>query len=314
MGYDLSLFEGHEDVDEDLICPICKGVLENPLYATNCEHAFCGDCIGEWLSQHQNCPLDRQTLLLGDMKQIPRIMKNLLAKLRIHCENAQFGCETIIRLDSMTEHSQQCQFNPKRPVLCESCLMTIPKNEIKDHNCIRDLRKQVIDLKDRVETLEKDRQEQSRSHSRELARIARMVEQSNSSHHILQMNNRLVEEQILRWSESLSSARVTRWGGVISTPDSVLQRIIRRSLDESGCPQHIVSDLIENAHERKWPGGLATLETRQLNRRYYDDYVTKRIPGKQAVVVLLCENTHMPSDMIADPGIVMIFAHGVEDV
>ena len=95
--------------------------------------------------------------------------------------------------------------------------------------------------------------------------------------------------------------------------------------------------MIENAHERKWPGGLATLETRQLNRRYYDDYVTKRIPGtdlnylkcyinifkiflnsklkgKQAVVVLLCENTHMPSDMIADPGIVMIFAHGVEDV
>ena len=72
-------------------------------------------------------------------------------------------------------------------------------------------------MKERVEVLEKDRQEQSRTHSREIARIARMVENS-SSHRILQMNNRLVEEQILRWSESLSSARVTRWGGVISTP------------------------------------------------------------------------------------------------
>ena len=90
--------------------------------------------------------------------------------------------------------------------------------------------------------------------------------------------------------------------------------MIRRSLIESGCPSHIVQDLIENAHERKWPRGLATLETRQLNRRYYDDYVTKRIPGKQAVVVLQCENGHMPNDMISDPGIVMIFAHGVEDV
>ena len=68
--------------------------------------------------------------------------------------------------------------------------------------------------------------------------------------------------------------------------DSVLQRIIRRSLDESGCPQHIVSDLIENAHERKWPGGLATLETRQLNRRYYDDYVTKRIPGTRFTFIM----------------------------
>ena len=26
------------------------------------------------------------------------------------------------------------------------------------------------------------------------------------------------EEEILRWSENLNSARVTRWGGVISTP------------------------------------------------------------------------------------------------
>ena len=60
-----------------------------------------------------------------------------------------------------------------------------------------------------------------------------------------------------------------------------------------------MQDLIENAHERKWPRGLATLETRQLNRRYYDDYVTKRIPGKQAVIVLQCENHHMPMDMIS---------------
>ena len=85
----------------------------------------------------------------------------------------------------------------------------------------------VIDLKERVEVLEKDRQEQSRTHSREIARIARMVENS-SSHRILQMNNRLVEEQILRWSESLSSARVTRWGGVISTPgkSTVIRAIV----------------------------------------------------------------------------------------
>jgi len=25
MGFDLSLFEGNEEIDEDLICPICKG-------------------------------------------------------------------------------------------------------------------------------------------------------------------------------------------------------------------------------------------------------------------------------------------------
>jgi E3 ubiquitin-protein ligase NRDP1 len=34
--------------------------------------------------------------------------------------------------------------------------------------------------------------------------------------------------------------------------------------------------------------------------------------GKQAVVVMACENQHMSDDMSMEPGLVMIFAHGVE--
>ena len=36
------------------------------------------------------------------------------------------------------------------------------------------------------------------------------------------------------------------------------------------------------------------------------------VPGKQAVVVMACENQHVADDMIMEPGLVMIFAHGVE--
>lgn len=117
-----------------------------------------------------------------------------------------------------------------------------------------------------------------------------------------------------RWVSALQPARVTRWGGMISTPDAVLQAVIKRSLLESGCPLAVVTGLIENSHERKWPPGLSTLETRQMNRRYYENYVTKRVPGKQAVVAMALENQHMGDDMIVEPGLVMIFAHGVEDV
>lgn len=83
----------------------------------------------------------------------------------------------------------------------------------------------------------------------------------------------------VRWVASLQAARVTRWGGMISTPDAVLQAVIKRALIDSGCPTHIVNELMENAHERRWPNGLSTLETRQLNRRQYENYVAKRIPG-----------------------------------
>ena len=82
-----------------------------------------------------------------------------------------------------------------------------------------------------------------------------------------------------RWVSSLQLTRVTRWGGMISTPDSVLQTVIKRALIDSGCPGNIVTELMENSHERRWPPGLSTLEARQLNRRFYENYVCKRIPG-----------------------------------
>ena len=46
--------------------------------------------------------------------------------------------------------------------------------------------------------------------------------------------------------------------------------------------------------------------------RQYEQYTARRIPGKQAVVVMACDNTHISDDMILEPGIVMIFAHGIE--
>ena len=65
---------------------------------------------------------------------------------------------------------------------------------------------------------------------------------SRTSQSGLSSRSQQFEEEILRWSKNLNSARVTRWGGMISTPDSVLGRVIRRSLIESGCPTHIVQD------------------------------------------------------------------------
>jgi E3 ubiquitin-protein ligase NRDP1 len=69
---------------------------------------------------------------------------------------------------------------------------------------------------------------------------------------------------------------------------------------------------MENAHEKHWPAGLCTLEARQINRRHYESFVCKRIPNKQAVVIMACDNHHLENNLINDPGMVMIFAHGVE--
>ncbi|NWR25713.1 RNF41 ligase, partial [Emberiza fucata] len=195
--------------------------------------------------------------------------------------------------------------------------LEMPKDELPNHNCIKHLRSVVQQQQTRIAELEKT----SAEHKHQLAEqvgtwkgrfgvLGTEILKKNGG----KVAGRRCGRNVALWVNSLQPARVTRWGGMISTPDAVLQAVIKRSLVESGCPASITNELIENAHERNWPQGLATLETRQMNRRYYENYVAKRIPGKQAVVVMACENQHMGEDMVLEPGLVMIFAHGVEEI
>ncbi len=41
MGFEVNHFANKDDLNEDLICSICKGVLEEPVWSHRCEHAFC---------------------------------------------------------------------------------------------------------------------------------------------------------------------------------------------------------------------------------------------------------------------------------
>jgi len=315
MGYDMVRFVG--EVDEELICPICSAVLEDPRLAPECEHAFCADCIHEWLNRQQTCPVDRRSISIAELKPVPRILKNLLYRLEIHCDNEEYGCTTVVKLDILSMHLKECEHNPKKPVACGlGCGLTVPKDEMVDHNCVKELR---LIVRDQGESLSKaqldmtDMRHALTEQKRELQLLKELVRAMRISNPgVRALQDQIEDGDVMRWSATLPRARVTRWGGMISTPDAVLQAMIKRSLEESGCPGHIVNELMENAHERRWPPGLQTLETRQMNRRQYEQYTARRIPGKQAVIVMACDNTHISDDMILEPGLVMIFAHGIE--
>ncbi|KAF8767868.1 E3 ubiquitin-protein ligase NRDP1 like protein [Argiope bruennichi] len=311
MGYDITRFQG--EVDEELICPICACVLEEPLQAPLCEHAFCKACINEWLSRQFSCPVDRQSITPNELKPVPRILRNLLSRLLIACTNASLGCTAVVKLERLEIHEKGCEHNPNRLVPCDQgCGLVIPKEEFKDHNCIREIRLMlqnqqhvVCDIQCAINEIRRDIG-LLKSCIQEYTRVVRII--PNSPPILLPLE----EGEIIRWTNSLQRAKVTQWGGMISNPESVLQAMVRRALNESGCPSHVAAELMENAHERRWPTGLKTLETRQTNRRHYKNYVCKRIPGKQAIVIMAIDNPHMNDDMVLEPGLVMIFAHGVE--
>jgi E3 ubiquitin-protein ligase NRDP1 len=321
MGYDVNRFEG--DVDEELICPICSFILEDPVQAPECEHAFCHMCINQWLNHQSICPIDRAPILAQDLKPVPRILKNLLSKLKLKCDYADYGCNLILRLENLNTHLQECDFNPKKPIICAlGCNILIAKDEFKSHNCIKELRKIVDDQQSKINHLSNEVSRQKidldtyigdlrilKSFANKYFRVSDLQSGPQTS----SLNVNLTDEDdIARWSASLVPAKVGRWGGIISTPDTVLQAVIKRALIESGCPSNILNELMQNAHERNWPSGLCTLETRQINRNDYINFVCKRVLNKQAVLILACDNKHMPNHLIIEPGVILIFAHGVE--
>lgn len=139
MGYDLDRFTG--DIDEELKCPICCGVLEDPIQGSRCEHAYCRKCIVEWMKTSESCPVDRQSLKTAQLQPIPRIVRNLLNHLHIKCDFISCGCPDIITLEELAGHRGCCPYNPEYPVPCpKGCGALVPKNSLDKHDCVRDLR------------------------------------------------------------------------------------------------------------------------------------------------------------------------------
>jgi len=116
MGFDVNSIVGH--VDEELICPICTDVLEEPVQSSGCEHAYCRACIDKWMQQKQICPVDRSILLTSNLVPVSRLMRNMLGRLKIKCSFSPNGCDQMLALEEFRNHVATCQHNPKMVVLC----------------------------------------------------------------------------------------------------------------------------------------------------------------------------------------------------
>src|SRR5947207_1346683 len=109
MGYKDDLFE--EQIDDELKCPICEKVLENPVQGVLCEHLFCLDCIQQWLKTSLICPLDRKQLLSSHLQSPPKIILKLLNNLKVKCNYYDYGCLIKLKLSDLKQHCKTCLYN-----------------------------------------------------------------------------------------------------------------------------------------------------------------------------------------------------------
>lgn len=223
-----------------------------------CEHAFCRACINEWLSRQPTCPVDRNSLTPNCLIAVPRILRNLLSRLSISCENSAHGCTLIVKLDALASHLEECEHNPKRPMQCENgCGFVIPKDEYKDHNCVRELRTLIHTQQQKMTELKSDISEQNII----INELKREIQLFKDFMRAMRVKNPAMREiadqmervEVIRWSGTLPRARVTRWGGMISTPDDALQVSDCLSCILFNIIQSIVDSVIREKHSRHSP-------------------------------------------------------------
>ncbi|CAG2175309.1 unnamed protein product, partial [Oppiella nova] len=123
----------------ELLCSICQDVVNSPLVAQCCLQTFCRDCIHEWLNVRNSCPYDRSTLNTTQLAKPPRILLNILAKLEIRCDFASNGCQEVLKLEELSQHSSKCYFGSG---FCEKCFCLISESDESHksvHNCVQSL-------------------------------------------------------------------------------------------------------------------------------------------------------------------------------
>ncbi|XP_065581635.1 E3 ubiquitin-protein ligase NRDP1-like isoform X3 [Artemia franciscana] len=305
MGIDVARFR--EDIDGDLICPICSFVLEDPIQAPICEHVFCNTCITEWLTSNQTCPIDRTNLTIDALKPAPRILRNFLSRLTLSCSNQTHGCSASLTLERLAAHLLECNFNPKRPVTCQSgCGITILFEEYGNHNCIQS-------LKNDLAIVQKEQEEQEEKMSKMQSELDLLKAEIDALKKVNQEKKPTSSDLQLLPTVGQSQA---------------VNQEVKEKLSGSGCPLEMVKTLIENSNESRWPPGIRSKEARRANqdqlkdyRRRVEDnfYVLGRIRNTEfgirittvgINVIMASDNAHMDQDLfVINPGFLVLSSH-----
>ena len=171
QGFDEELLVNSEYA-ECFSCPICQGIPRNPVVISLCGHFFCESCVHKQLEaikqdEDDEIDLSKCAVCKGHFQRsyvIPfekfyTAMKKAYHLVRLRCPSGcpfigdpqemdrhqsfqcdlrevrcpSNGCEVSMPFHQLRdEHIPMCQ---KLMIYCESCLLPVKREQLKDHNC-----------------------------------------------------------------------------------------------------------------------------------------------------------------------------------
>ena len=104
-----NLIEKEKYEDLNLTCPICLGVLNNPISCSENKnaHSFCKECIDKYLKRNSKCPTCKSNFKY----KINNAMNHILNKLSFKCEFKKEGCNNILKHSEYLNHVNNCNYN-----------------------------------------------------------------------------------------------------------------------------------------------------------------------------------------------------------
>ncbi len=108
-------------------------------------------------NRQTTCPIDRNEIKNDDIKPASRLLNGFLNRLNIRCDFNEFGCNSIITLESLSAHVSQCNYNPEKALPCEKgCGILLTLKQKSNHNCVlEDILITIENQNERIRKLEK---------------------------------------------------------------------------------------------------------------------------------------------------------------
>ncbi|OMJ87435.1 hypothetical protein SteCoe_10853 [Stentor coeruleus] len=120
-GYDMERFT--EPPRKDFQCPICLGVVRNPLECSQCGILLCKKCACSCSKPQNpffimtssvpkfNCPICRSR---AAPREPSSILKKIINSSVVYCKNKSHGCPVSEALGEIKNHEKECKFKAIR--------------------------------------------------------------------------------------------------------------------------------------------------------------------------------------------------------
>ena len=137
MGIEVGLVQ--EAVGDDLLCCICKQLLEDPT-ESDCGHTCCSSCVEKAKKKTFRAICSECGKRVRNTAEKPSVLASLIEKinsLSVHCP---LGCKKVLLVKQLPVHStKECQH---RVINCvnKGCDYRCPVNQLDDHLLLCDYR------------------------------------------------------------------------------------------------------------------------------------------------------------------------------